>query len=353
MIKRDYYEVLGVRRDASEDDIKKAYRQMALKYHPDRNREDPHAEEKFKEASEAYEVLSDGQKRQIYDAYGHQGLAGTGFQGFTGMDEIFSSFGDLFEDFFGGGLGFGSRRGRAARRGYAGADLTENITVTFEESAKGADKEITISKKATCEICAGSGMKPGTSRKTCKQCGGAGQITHRQGFFILQTTCPACRGEGSTVEEICPECRGHGRVQKKKKLSVKVPAGIEDGMSLVLRGEGEAGTNSGPAGNLFVTVSVEKHDLFERRNDDVVLKLPISFVQAALGARIKVPTLEGDDEIAIPPGSETGDTVKIPHKGFQNVHRRHKGDQIVELVVKTPKKLSKKQRELLEEFAKS
>lgn len=350
MIKRDYYEVLGVRRDAGEDDIKKAYRQMALKYHPDRNKEDPRAEERFKEASEAYEVLSDGEKRQIYDSYGHQGLAGAGFQGFTGMDDIFASFGDLFEEFFGGGFGFGARRSR--RRAYAGADLREDVSITFEESARGVEKEISVTKQAACEICQGSGMKPGTSRKQCKQCGGAGQITHRQGFFILQTTCPICRGEGSVIEEICHECRGHGRVQKKKKLSVKIPPGIEDGMSLVLRGEGEAGPNNGTPGDLYVIVSVKNHDLFERKGDDVVSKVPISFVQAALGAKIKVATLEGENEITVPAGTETGDELRIPHKGFQNVHRRHKGDQVVQFVVKIPKKLSKRQRELLEEFLK-
>lgn len=352
MIKRDYYEVLGVRRDASEDDVKKSYRQMALKYHPDRNREDPKAEEKFKEASEAYEVLSDSQKRQIYDAYGHQGLAGTGFQGFSGMNDIFASFGDLFAEFFGGGIGFGGGRAGARRRGHAGSDLQQNVSITFEESARGADKEISITKQAKCDACDGSGMKPGTGRKNCSQCGGTGHITHRQGFFILQATCPTCRGEGSKIEDSCDECRGHGRVQKKKKLSVKIPPGMEDGMSLVLRGEGEAGTGNGLAGDLYVTVSVSKHDFFERQGDDIVCKVPITFVQAALGAKIKVPTLEGEEEIAVPPGTETGDSIRLMHRGFQNVHRRHKGDQTVEFIVKTPKKLSKRQRELLEQFSK-
>lgn len=355
MIKRDYYEVLGVRRDVGEDDIKKAYRQMALKYHPDRNREDPNAEEKFKEASEAYEVLSDPQKRQVYDAYGHQGLAGTGFQGFAGVDDVFASFGDLFEEFFGGGFdfGFGSRARRGHRRAYAGADLQHHLRIAFAESAKGVEKEISITKQARCDACDGSGMKAGTGRKQCRSCGGTGQITHRQGFFILQTTCPQCHGEGSVIEEICPECHGHGRVQKKKKLTVKIPPGIEDQMSLVLRGEGESGTNNGPPGDLYVTVTVERHDLFERRGDDVLCRVPISFVQAALGAKIKITTLEGEEEISVQAGTETGDELSIPHKGFQNVHRRHKGDLIAQFVVKIPKKLSKRQRELLEEFMKS
>ncbi len=277
MIKRDYYEVLGVRRDAGDDDIKKAYRQMALKYHPDRNSEDPHAEERFKEASEAYEVLSDPERRHIYDTYGHQGLAGAGFQGFSGMDDIFASFGDIFEEFFGGGLGFGGRS-HPRRRGRAGGDLRHEIKVTFEESAKGVEKEISVTKQTVCETCKGSGQKPGTERKACRQCEGHGQVTHRQGFFILQTTCPVCHGEGSVIEESCPECKGRGRVQKKKKLSVKVPPGIEDGMSLVLRSEGEAGANGGPAGDLYVTVSVEPHDFFERNGDNVVFRLDITFV---------------------------------------------------------------------------
>jgi len=356
MIKRDYYEVLGIRRDASEDDIKKAYRQMALKYHPDRNQEDPAAEEKFKEASEAYEVLSDTQKHQIYDAYGHQGLAGTGFQGFSGVDDVFASFGDLFQEFFGGNFGFnfGSHGGhRSRRRAYAGADLQHHMTISFEESAFGADKEVAITKQARCEACDGSGMKTGTGRKTCHSCDGTGQVTHRQGFFILQTTCPQCHGEGSMIEQMCPQCHGHGRIQKKKKLNVKIPAGIEDGMSLVLRGEGESGVNNGPAGDLYVTVSVEHHDFFERKDNDIICRIPISFVQAALGAKIKVPTLSGEEEIAVPAGCESGDEVRLPHKGFQNVHRKHKGDQVILFTVKIPKKLSKRQRELLEEFLKT
>lgn len=351
MIKRDYYEVLGLERSADNGDIKKAYRQLALKFHPDRNREDPRAEERFKEASEAYQVLSDPQRRQIYDTYGHQGLAGTGFQGFSGMEDIFSSFGDLFEDFF-GGLGF-SAGTRSRRRSYAGADLRHDITISFLESATGAEKEITVTKEVKCEKCGGDGIKPGSKLKRCETCQGSGQMTHRQGFFILQTTCPHCRGQGSVIEEHCPECKGRGRVEKKKKLSVKIPAGIEDGMNLVLRGEGQAGVNQGPPGDLFVQVSVEKHEFFERHGDDLWMKVPISFIQAALGGKIEVETLEGEKEkIEIPQGTETGDEVKIPHKGFTNIHRRHKGDQVIFFIVKVPKKLTKKQRQLLEEFSK-
>jgi molecular chaperone DnaJ len=351
MIKRDYYEVLGLDRNATNGDIKKAYRQLALKFHPDRNREDPKAEEKFKEASEAYQVLSDPQRRQIYDAYGHQGLAGTGFEGFRGMDDIFASFGDLFEDFFGGmGFATGARRGRT-RRAYAGADLRRDISITFLESATGTEREISVTKEVICETCGGEGIKPGSKRASCETCGGSGHITHRQGFFVLQTTCPNCRGEGSVIKEHCHECNGRGTVEKKKKITVKIPAGIEDGMNLILRGEGQAGINNGPPGDLYVQVNIEKHDFFERSGDDVRAKVPISFVQAALGGKIEVDTLEGKkEEIEIPQGTETGDEVRIPQKGFTNVHRRHKGDLVIQFIVKIPKKLSKKQRQLLEEF---
>lgn len=350
MIKRDYYEVLGLERSANNGDIRKAYRQLALKYHPDRNREDPKAEERFKEASEAYQVLSDPQRRQIYDAYGHQGLAGTGFEGFSGMEDIFASFGDLFEDFF-GGLGFPTGAGARRRRAYAGADLRHDITISFLESATGAEKEISVTKEIKCENCEGEGIKPGSSLTQCQTCGGSGQITHRQGFFILQTACPHCRGRGSVIKEHCPECKGRGRVEKKKKLSVKIPAGIEDGMNLILRGEGQAGINKGPPGDLYVQVNVERHEFFERRGDDIWMKIPISFIQAALGGKIEVDTIEGKkEEIEIPPGTETGDEVKIPHKGFTNIHRRHKGDQVIFFIVKIPKKLTKKQRQMLEEF---
>ena len=324
---------------------------MALKYHPDRNREDPDAEERFKEASEAYEVLCDRQKRQVYDAYGHQGLAGMGFQGFRGMDDIFSSFGDIFEDFF-GGLGFSPSTARSRNPAYAGADLRYELNISFMESFKGTQKEISVNKVARCETCKGGGMKPGTKRKTCATCQGLGQVTHRQGFFILQTTCPHCRGQGSSIEEKCPDCKGHGRVQKKKKITVKVPAGIEDGMNLILKGEGEAGANNGPAGDLYVYVRVSPHEYFTRRGDNIYLEVPISFTQAALGDKIEVDTMEGKEKIAFPPGTETGDQVKIPHKGFTNVHRRYRGNQIVHFIVKIPKKLTKKQRQLLEEFSK-
>ena len=353
MIKRDYYEVLGVGREVSEEEIKKAYRKLALKYHPDRNSE-PEAEELFKEASEAYEVLCDPNRRQIYDAYGHSGLQGSGFHGFTDVNDIFSSMGDIFEEFFGGmgGFGMGSHGGR--RRGRPGRDLRHDITVSFMDAAKGAEREVSITKQATCDGCSGSGMAPGTGRNTCLACAGSGQVTQRQGFFVLSSPCPHCGGQGSRIEKPCEECRGQGRVRKSKKLTVKIPAGIEDGMQLVLRGEGEGGEAGAPPGDLYVFVRVEAHPLFERRGDDVVCTIPISFPQAALGAKISVSSLDGEVEVEIPEGTESGDEVRLRGKGLPNVHsRKRHGDQVVRFVVKTPKKLSKKQRQLLEEFAKS
>ncbi|MFH1873596.1 MAG: molecular chaperone DnaJ [Pseudomonadota bacterium] len=353
MIKKDYYEVLNVAKNADSSEIKKAYRRLALEYHPDRNhtKKDPQAEEKFKEASEAYEVLSDPSKRQIYDTYGHQGLAGSGFQGFSGMDDIFSSFGSVFEEFF-GGFGFETNSRRSgSRRAYVGADLRHNLKISFMEAAFGVEKEIFITKQEICENCQGNGQKPGTQHKPCQTCQGSGQFTQRQGFFIMQTTCPHCQGAGSIIEEVCPECRGKGRVKTKKKINVKVPEGIEDGMHLVLRGQGEAGVNGGPAGDLYVMIEVEKHDFFERHGDDVILKVPISFVQAALGDKIEVNTLEGKEKVAVPAGTQNNDQLKLMHRGLTNVHRRYKGDQIIIFEVQIPKKLSKRQRKLLEEFA--
>lgn len=354
MIKRDYYEVLGIDRNSSEDEIKKAYRRQALKYHPDRNREDHDAEERFKEASEAYEVLSDPDRRQVYDAYGHAGLEGRGFHGFSNVDDIFASMGDIFEEFFGGmGSPFGGSHGgrTRARRGH---DIRHDLNISFIDASKGIEKEITVSKETHCDHCRGTGEEPGTGRTACNVCGGMGNVTQRQGFFVIQTVCPACGGVGSKIDKPCKECRGRGRVPKTKKLNVKVPAGIEDGMRLVLRGEGEIGDHGGPPGDLYVFVSVERHEFFERDGDDIICSVPISFPQAALGARIEVPSLESSIGIDVPPGTETGDIIRAKGKGMPSLHRKgHRGDLIVRFVIKTPKKLTRRQRELLEEFMKS
>lgn len=359
MNKRDYYEILGVRKDADSSEIKKAYRQAAFKFHPDKNQGDKESEEKFKEASEAYEVLSDPQKRQLYDSYGHAGLEGAGFRGFSGVDDVFSSFGSIFEEFFGGRMGgggfdFGFGGGRGKRnRARGGSDLRHDIAISFEESAFGVEKEISLTKQEICTACKGSGAAEGTNRDTCPTCRGSGNVAHSQGFFMIQTTCPKCHGEGSVISKPCGECRGHGRVRASKKLKVKVPPGVEDGMRLILRGEGEAGENGGPAGDLYVVVEINHHNLFNRDGDQVMMELPISFPQAALGTKLIVPTLYGNEEIEIPAGIESGEQIRLKGKGFPNVHSKKKGDHVVTVFVKTPKKLSKKQKELLEEFTRS
>ena len=353
--KRDYYEILGVSKDADSSEIKKAYRQAALKYHPDRHQGDKESEESFKEASEAYEVLSDPQKRQLYDSYGHAGLEGAGFRGFSGVDDIFGSFGSIFEEFFGGspfgGFNFGGGRQRRRERG--GADLRYDITISFEESAKGAEREISISKQVACDSCNGSGATPGTGRERCRVCNGSGHMTHSQGFFMIQTACSKCHGTGEIIAKPCNECRGHGRVRKGKKLMVKIPKGVEDGMRLILRGEGEAGETGGQPGDLYVIISVRPHDFFKRDGTNIRSSLSISFPQAALGCKLKVPTIYGDEEIEVPAGIETGEMIKLKGHGFEDVHSKKKGDHLVVVFVKTPKKVSKRQKELLEEFVKS
>lgn len=353
MIKRDYYEVLGLTRSASEGEIKKAYRQLALKYHPDRNQEHD-AEECFKEASEAYEVLSDPSRKQIYDAYGHSGLEGSGFHGFTNVDDIFSSMGGIFEEFFGGmgGFGFSTGKGHGRGRSRHGADLRHEMEISFVDAAVGIEREISITKHVVCEDCKGEGHAPGSGKIPCLACGGVGQVTQRQGFFVLQTTCPHCHGEGVKIEKPCEKCKGQGRVKKPRKLQVKIPSGIEDGMQLVLRGEGEAAGLGGVPGDLYVFIHVKPHEFFVRHDDDLVTTVPISFPQAALGAKISVPTIDSEIEVDVPHGTDTGDVVKVKGKGLNNVHRKHKGDLVVRFIVNTPKHLTKRQRELLEEFSK-
>ncbi len=351
MIKRDYYEVLGLDRSCSVADIKKAYRQLALKYHPDRNPHDCDAEERFKEASEAYEVLSDAEKRQVYDLYGHQGLEGRGFQGFTDIDDIFGSMGDIFEEFFGGmGLGFGAR-GATRRRARMGADIRHDLEISFMEAATGLQKEIEVDRHITCEACEGKGYPSDVPPVACSACGGSGQITQRQGFFVLQTTCPRCRGRGHTIEKFCDECRGHGRVRKRSKISVKVPAGVEDGMRLVLRGQGERGEHGGPPGDLYVFVSVKPHARFARQGDDLVIAQEVSFPLAALGGRIAVEGLEGEVEVDVPAGTQTGDEARVRGAGLASVHNpKRRGDEIVRFVVKVPRKLTKRQKKLIEQL---
>ena len=345
MEKRDYYDVLGLSRGANDEEIKKSYRKLAMKYHPDRNPGKKEAEEKFKEAAEAYEVLRDSEKRRLYDQFGHEGLKGTGFKGFSGFEDIFSTFGDIFEDFF----GFGTRRSRTAAR--RGADLRYDIQLSFAEAAFGKETEIEILKASQCDRCEGTGAKPGTYPATCPGCQGKGQVTRSQGFFNISTTCPHCNGEGKIIANPCVDCRGTGKVTKKKKVSAKIPGGVEDGSRLRLRGEGEEGERGGAPGDLYVVLHVERHPLFDREGDDIICQIPISFTQAALGTEIDIPTLNGTKKIHIPRGTQSGHAFRLKGEGTHHLRGHGRGDQIVEVIVKTPTKLTKKQEELLREFA--
>jgi len=344
MIDKDYYEILGVTRSATQEEIKKAYRKMALKYHPDRNPDNKEAEEKFKEASEAYEVLSDPEKRQIYDQFGHEGLRGTGFTGFRGFEDIFSSFGDIFGDFF----GFGGRPRSGPIRG---DDLRYDLEISFEEAAFGKEVELEIPRTVKCEACGGSGAKPGTRPIPCPACGGRGQVTRSQGFFSISTTCPTCQGTGQIIPEPCSACQGTGRVKQKRKVSLKIPAGVDTGSRLRLRGEGEAGGRGGPPGDLYVVIHVTPHESFERNGDDIFCKIPISFTTASLGGKIEVPTLDGSETIQIKRGTQSGEVFRLKGKGFPRLQGYGRGDEIIQVTVSVPKKLTKRQEELLREFA--
>src|SRR5262245_16336332 len=309
--KRDYYEILGLTRDATAEAIKKAYRQAAMNYHPDRNPGDREAEEKFKLASEAYEVLCDPQKRVIYDQFGHAGLSGTDFHPFTNVEDIFQSFGDIFEDFFGLG-GFGRRGGAGGRhRTRRGEDLAYDLSIDFLEAYHGCEKEIEIRRDSICEHCEGKGYPPSSRPTTCSQCHGRGQVHHSQGFFTISTTCSACRGEGVVVKVLCGTCKGEGVVLREKKLKIKVPAGVSTGNRLILKGEGSPGREGGPSGDFYVVLRVSPHPIFQRDGLNVWMDLPISFVQAALGETLKVATLEGEEEITIPKGIDAGETIVL------------------------------------------
>lgn len=348
MAKRDYYEILGVARNATEDELKKSYRKLALQYHPDRNPNNPEAEEKFKEAAEAYEVLHDAEKRSLYDRYGHDGLQNSGFRGFRGTEDIFSNFGNIFEELFGFSTG-GRRGGRTTAR--AGADLRYDVQLTLEEVVFGTEKVLEFDKTETCIHCLGKRTAPGTQPRTCTTCGGAGQVERRQGFFALRTTCPHCRGEGSMITDPCPECRGAGMVQTPKKLSVKIPAGMDENSRLRLTGEGEEGANGGPAGDLYVVVHVAPHDVFERHGNDLHCQVPISFPQATLGAEIEVESLYGPKNLSIPAGTQHDATFVLRGCGVPHIRGNGRGDQIVHVAIRTPTHLSERQEELLREFA--
>jgi len=350
MSKKDYYEVLGVNRDASDEEIKKAYRKLAMKHHPDRNPDNPKAEEHFKEAKEAYEILSDGQKRAAYDQYGHAafesggmgggspfGAGGAGAQGFD--------FSDIFGDIFGGGRGGGGRSNV-----HRGADLRYNLEITLEQAARGTETQIRVPTMAECETCKGSGAKPGTSPTTCTTCGGHGQVRMQQGFFSIQQACPRCHGSGKVISSPCGACHGAGRIKQHKTLSVKIPAGVDNDDRIRLSGEGEHGVNGGPTGDLYVVIHIAAHAVFQRDHNDLHCEMPVSFATAALGGEIEIPTLDGSARIKIPAETQSGKIFRLRGKGIKGVRSSTYGDLHCHVMVETPSNLTDRQKELLREF---
>ncbi len=355
MDKRDYYEVLGVSKGAGADDVKKAFRQLAFKYHPDRNPDDPAAESKFKEASEAYDVLSDPKKRDMYDQFGHAGLNG---EGFRPADDLFDQFQDMFADFFGGGFGFGGqqqqRGGARGPRPTRGRDLRTGVRISLREAVQGCKKEINVATPKMCSECSGTGAAKGAAPVTCNACRGRGQVTHGAGGFVISTTCPECSGRGSVIKQACTGCKGHGEVREDKKVKVAIPAGIDHGQMIRLGGLGEAGQHGGPAGNLLVGVEVEEHERFERDGYDLATEVSISFPQAALGATVEVMTIdERKLELKIPPGTQPGAVFTFEDEGVPFVDSHGRGRLAVIARVEVPKKLSGKQRKAMEELARA
>ena len=351
MAKRDYYETLGCDRGADETVLKASYRKLAMKWHPDRNQGDAEAEVMFKEVNEAYEVLKDPQKRAAYDRFGHAAFEnGGGGPGFG--NDFASSFADIFDDLFGGAMGRGRGGGGGQQRG-RGSDLRYNMEITLEEAFVGKTAQIKIPTSVSCEACNGSGAKPGTQPKACRTCGGAGKIRHAQGFFTLERTCPTCQGRGSVIEDPCGACSGAGRVTRERTLSVQIPPGVEDGTRIRLGGEGEAGVRGGPAGDLYIFLSIETHAFFQREGADLYCRVPISMVTAALGGAVEVPTIDGDKtKVKIPEGTQSQKRFRLSGKGMPILRSRSSGDMYVQVVVETPQKLTKRQRELLAEFDK-
>jgi molecular chaperone DnaJ len=343
--KRDYYEVLGLNRDASEEEIKRAFKKLAMKHHPDRNAGNKEAEESFKEVNEANAVLSDAEKRRAYDAYGHAGVNQGGMGGDAGGFGGFSeAFGDIFGDIFGGG-----RRGGGSQV-YRGADLRYNLEITLEQAARGTETKIRIPALEECDTCHGTGAKPGSTPKTCHTCGGVGQVRMQQGFFSVQQTCPTCHGTGKYIPDPCRTCEGTGRVKKHKTLSVKIPSGVDDGDRIRLAGEGEAGVNGGPPGDLYVVVQLKEHSVFQRNGADLHCEMPISFSVAALGGEISIPTLEGEAKIKIPAETQSGQVFRLRGKGIKPVRQTSAGDLMCHVVVETPVRLTDRQKELLREL---
>lgn len=348
MSKRDYYEILGVSNSASDQEIKSAYRRQAVRYHPDKNPGDQSAEENFKEAAEAYSVLGDQQKRAKYDRFGHSSVSGSGGAGFD--PSTFSDFGDIFGDFFGFGDLFGgsSRRQSTARRG---ADLRYDLQINFMDAAFGMKTKIKLPRMEACETCQGAGFPRGSPPSTCPTCQGQGQMRYQQGFFTVSRTCHHCQGSGRLVKERCTDCRGEGRIQRDRFLQVTIPAGVDNGSRVRYSGEGEGGLQGAPPGDLYVVLKVGDHDIFEREENNIHCMIPISFTQAALGATIKVPTLEGTEKLSIPPGTQSGKVFRLRGKGIPGVNGRGRGDEYISVNVMTPRKLNREQRRLLEQLA--
>ncbi|RJP34407.1 MAG: molecular chaperone DnaJ [Candidatus Omnitrophota bacterium] len=353
--KRDYYEILGVKKNASKDEIKKAYRKLAMQYHPDRNQGNPQAEEKFKEATEAYEILSDPDKRRNYDQFGHAGVNASGFGGanfggaaFRDFQDIFGDFNDIFDHFFGGA---GGRSRRSRSRVQRGDDLRYDMEISLLEAYDGIDKQIEVPRQTLCDNCSGSGCAPGYSPETCTQCGGVGQVSMSQGFFSISRPCNRCGGTGQSIKHPCVQCHGSGRVMTRRKVNIKIPRGTMTGLKLKVQGEGEPGYHGGPPGDLYIVLSVAPHPIFQRDGDDVLCEIPISFTQAALGAEIPVPTLNGKVNMKVPAGTQTGKAFRLSGKGMPNLRGYGQGDQLVRVMVETPTRLTTRQRELLEEFA--
>ena len=355
--KQDYYEILGVSRSATQEEIKKAYRKLAVKYHPDKNPGNKDAEEQFKEVGEAYEALGNPEKRRIYDQFGHAGLSGQGFGGGGGFGGFggFDPF-EIFERAFGGEsifdslFGFGRRSGRSSSGAARGSDLRYNLSLTLEEAAKGISKKIAITKRAVCSACKGSGASEGTKKVTCSQCGGTGQIRTAQGFFSISRPCAACGGTGQIIQNPCRNCGGSGTEKAKKTISLNIPPGVDTGSQLKVSGEGEAGFRGGPPGNLYVVIEVEQHSFFDRHGDDLLCEIPLSFPMVALGGSIDVPTLDGKVSLKIPAGTQSGKIFRLRGKGITNLHGYGTGDLHVRVIVETPQRLNREQKELLEKF---
>jgi molecular chaperone DnaJ len=356
MTKKDFYKILGLPQNSTPEEIKKAYRQLALKYHPDRNPGDKAAEEKFKEAAEAYSVLIDPEKRSIYDRFGYDGLRAEGFSGFSGFNSsIFEDFEDILGNFFSFSFGdfFGTQQRARAHYPQRGRDLALELEVSLEDVAFGTEKEIKLNRVELCSVCQGSKLRPGTQKSVCRHCQGKGQVRYQQGFFAIARTCSHCHGSGEIITTPCKECGGSGKMRQKKKLAVKVPAGIDDGMRLRLEKEGEAGDREAPRGDLYVTVRVKKHEIFEREENNLFCQITISFIQAAMGATAEIPTLEENEVLKIPAGTQPGEVFRLKGKGIKSLGGYRKGDLFVKVNVKIPEKLTKEQKALLQQFAES